>query len=81
MLNELRYIEAAKGARTFRDIHRWLIKVRDDRAVDDEVRDICDVFALELEALLGATVVRSDISSRIWNAFRRLVVAFSINAR
>ena len=81
MLVEHQHLVAAESALTFRDVHRWLVKVGDDRAVDNEVRDICNVFALELEALLATTVVNSEISLRIWNAFRRLVVAVSMKAQ
>lgn len=78
MLNGPQHLEAARNARTYRDIHRWLVNVRDDQKMTYEVRDICRVFALELETLLSTTVLRSDISSRIWNVFRRLVVAVSM---
>lgn len=80
MLLKHQHLEAAENVRTLRDIHRWLIQVAGDEAVSDEVRDICNDFAIGLEPALEVAVMKDDIYRRIWNVFQLLTLASSSKA-
>lgn len=80
MLLKHRHLKAAENVRTLRDIHRWLIQVAGDEAVSDEVRAICNDFAVGLEPALEVAVIRDDIYRRIWNVFQLLTLASSSKA-
>lgn len=72
---------AAGEVRSLADMHRWLVNVRKDHGLGDELREICQMLAHELNPVLEGTIIPADISEKLWCLFRRLVCAAAIAHR
>lgn len=72
---------AAEEVRSLADMHRWLVNVREDHGLGEELREICDTLAHELNPALEGTIIPADISEKLWCLFKRLVCAVAIAHR
>ncbi len=72
---------AAGEVRSLADMHRWLLHVREDYGLGEELREICDTLAHELLPVLEGTIIPADTSGKLWCLFRRLVCAVAIAHR
>ena len=75
------HLIAAGEVRNLPEMHRWLVNVREDYALRQDLREVCDTLAHELNPVLEGTIIPADISEKLWCLFRRLVCAAAMAHR